>query len=233
MHTSMEYRGQIAIDTVKVSEIRQNRAPVFVKNDKNFIHDNLNELNLPPLRNNSFAQTPQEATNISQPRTIEKKIKDVSLSDDKNLSILSQNDDKITLHNNLFNESFKILNGTVLQSHRKKHTPQLSQQRMHTPLCNHAIITKEDDNLICSFRIGNETEVFDQSRICSSQLTQHEAHGLLIPRDSFNALAIDNDNTLVGSCGFASGHHSWAIQGTGIFCAVRCAARARDVDLEI
>ena len=41
-----------------------------------------------------------------------------------------------------------------------------------------------------------------------------------ISSDNLDAIAVEDDNTLIGSKGFSTGQHTWVIQGLGIFCAV-------------
>ena len=62
---------------------------------------------------------------------------------------------------------------------------------------------------------------YGESRNCSWHLNLKGDQGVCkITSDNLDAIAIEDDNILLGSEGFVSGHHTWTIKGLGIFCAV-------------
>ncbi|XP_028402382.1 uncharacterized protein LOC114544108 [Dendronephthya gigantea] len=73
---------------------------------------------------------------------------------------------------------------------------------------------------ITTYEMATEQDLF-QERNCSWYLKLHGSRGACeISSNNFDAIAKDDDNTLLGSLAFSSGIHRWVIQGLGIFCAV-------------
>jgi hypothetical protein len=74
-----------------------------------------------------------------------------------------------------------------------------------------------------AYEMSTEQDFFNEqeSRNCSWHLDVHGTRGVCkISPDNLDAIAVEDDNTLLGSQGFISGQHRWVIQGLGIFCAV-------------
>lgn len=83
-----------------------------------------------------------------------------------------------------------------------------------------------------AYEMATEQDLFNQqeSRNCAWHLNLHGAHGVCeISPDNLDAIAVEDDNTLLGSEGFLSGQHRWVIQGLGIFCAVGICSPGEEV----
>ena len=83
-----------------------------------------------------------------------------------------------------------------------------------------------------AYEMATEQDFFteQESRNCSWHLSLSGGNGVCeISSDNLDAIAVEDDNTLIGSKGFISGQHRWVIQGLGIFCAVGvCYPRAEE-----
>ena len=88
-------------------------------------------------------------------------------------------------------------------------------------------IVEETDGSVTRSAVGYEMATaqglfpLEESRNCSWYLNISGSRGMCqICSNNLDAIAVEDDNTLLGSEKFINGQHRWIIQGLGIFCAV-------------
>ena len=114
----------------------------------------------------------------------------------------------------------------MLKLHCAHLTTIINFLQTHTLRCtveNESMVEEDGPATRSSYEIATKQYHFnlEESRNCSWHLNIKETQGVCkITSDNLDAIAVEDDNILLGSKGFASGHHTWTIQALGIFCAV-------------